>query len=257
MPSIPLPLLLVTLASVNTPRTAEPAEAIVPPTILTAVQQEVDSALRDINRAAEASARAVELATGGEGEIRQILALVASHDPSIIDCAWIDAKGSVRWAEAAHDRAGSRAGSIPRAGFAQVRATREPSLAACVGPTVESPAVDLEYPAFASDDHLIGAVSILFEPRALLDRIVQAHSKESDWEIWILDASDRLIYSPSPVFDMSELLKSIGAAPRGRGMFECSVSGDAETVTREACWATVTMHDSPWRVIASRPTVKD
>lgn len=257
MPSISLLVVLASVASTNPAVSAtavEPhAEEVTPPVILAVVQQEIDTALRDINRAAEASARAVELATGGEGEVRQILALVATHDPSILDCAWIDAKGNVRWTEPAPERPAGMAEAIPREAFPQVRDTREPILGACAVPDAPIAAVDLEYPAFASDDHLIGAVSIVFDPAGLLQRIVQGKVRGSEWEIWVADASGRLIHGPSPAPRIEALLQQMGDAPRGRCRIEPGTNGADGTGSREVYWTTVALHDAAWRVIASRP----
>jgi hypothetical protein len=245
-----------------------PAGALdAPPPLLMGLRDDLAAGLQDMNRAAEAAARAVELATGGEEEVRQILGLVATHDPSVIDCGWIDSGGVLRWVEPAEWR--GREGTDLSGGetLRQLHRSGKPALGAVARGPEEVDASELTYPVLASGGRPAGAIRMLFRPGPFLDRIVAKRAANSGWRVWIVQADGKILFADDAQLIGRSLVSdapfrsSPGFLDLGRRIVTESAGAAlhpdpvAATVNRpfgEAYWTTVTMNGAAWRVLVMR-----
>jgi hypothetical protein len=238
-----------------------------PPPLLAEVRDDLAAGLRDIHRAAEAAADAVRLATGGEDEVRQILGLVATHDPAVVDCGWIDPDGVLRWIEPADWRAREGANLSDEEIVRRLVRSRQPVLGRIERSAEEIDASALTYPVITSNGRLAGAVRILFRPETLADEIVQKHAVESDWDVWVLETDGKILFASDPAaagrsllsddgFRSSPELIEIGrrmqTEPEGEEAPPGGNPDDSARSWREGHWTSVVLDGTEWRVLVTR-----
>jgi hypothetical protein len=238
-----------------------------PPSLLGDVRTDLAAGLQDMNRAAEAAARAVELATGGEAEVRQILELVATHDPSVVDCGWVDPQGVLRWIEPApwrdHEGVDLSGETIVR----EVQRSRQPVLGGIARSAEEIDAAELAYPVLTPAGRLAGTVRLLFRPGTLLARIVANRVEGTEWEIWILETDGRILYASDTAsigrslvtddrFQSSPELRELGRRMRteaeGAAGTAVPVADRLDRRPREGWWTSVTLNGAAWRILLTR-----
>lgn len=263
--TLPTAILLISVLSLAP--TTRAADRHTAPPLLTDVRDDLSAGLRDMHRAAEAAADAVQLATGGEDEVRQILGLVATHDPAVVDCGWVDPDGVLRWIEPADWRAREGADLSGEEIVRRLVRSHQPALGEVTRSAEEIDATALTYPVLTSNGRLAGAVRILFRPEALADEIVRRHAVGSDWDVWVLETDGRILFASDPSAvgrslltddrfrtspEMIELGRRMQTEPEGEEAPLSGDVGDAAGSWREGHWSSVVLDGTEWRVLVTR-----
>jgi hypothetical protein len=129
-------------------------------------------------------------------------------------------------------------------------------------------AVDMEHPILGEGGELLGAVSAIFRPEALLARAWRGVDASHDMEPWAMDATGRILYDQDAnevgllLFDddiylgFPELLalgRRMLAERQGQGGYSFPARGDYQPVSKACAWATVELYGVWWRVAVAQP----
>jgi hypothetical protein len=129
-------------------------------------------------------------------------------------------------------------------------------------------AVDLEHPVLTDNGEMLGSVSVLLKPEAILTAAWGKTGAHRDLEPWAMDASgriihdqdpsevDRLLFSDNLYQGFPELL-AIGrrmlTEPGGEGEYSFPARGEQQALSKYCAWATVELHGVWWRLAVARP----
>jgi hypothetical protein len=127
-------------------------------------------------------------------------------------------------------------------------------------------AIDLEHPVLSAQRQLLGSVSLLLKPEALLAGLVSSVMRDDPAHVWLMQTDGRMLYVFDPTRRDSGLsqasdgptLQRTGVLGRqilrkrsGSGTYASPTQGTQGPVRRQVFWTTVTLHGTEWRLVAS------
>ena len=208
----------------------------------------------------------VILPTGGDP--RPILRKFFDNHSSVVDIAIVDPDGLLRIIEPSNYK--SYEGKAIN-GMDQINLmanTKRPLLSEQFKTAEGFFACSLAYPMFSTDGKLLGFVSAVFKPDALLKKIVGQYSTTTPTiEILMLQLDGRIIYDKdilqigqltfsSPEYQkypsLLALANRITAEASGVGTYEYLPQYGKTAVKKEAAWSTIVLHGREWRLVVSK-----
>jgi hypothetical protein len=229
------------------------------PRVLSEFQESVQAELERMD--STLSRAAAELArTGLTGpEARAILARLCQENPAAVDCAAIDRTGRMVTIEPAAYRSQEGADISQQAQVIALHRTRKPVLSTVFRAVEGFDAADLEWPVVGTDGELIGSVSILFKPEAMLRPIAQAAKLDDLWGLWAMQTDGRILYDADPQWIGAWLPTQDVNSPRayrratrersGYGAYEELGEGSGRKEKWQLYWVTAGLHGTEWRLI--------
>jgi len=226
-----------------------------------AVQSELDKL--DLEMAAAASQLS---GTGLSGtEARQILNVLYSRHPFIIDCLTADAAGKM--VTVAPDAYSSYEGSDISQQDVTVKfnETRKPMLSQMFTAVEGMDAVVIMGPVLSQNGDFMGSLSALFKPETLLAAASEPTLRGTDISLNVIQLDGLNIYDSGladtgknlftdPEFQPYSELIALGhrmvAEQSGYGSYTFIYHPTGQTMKKMAYWATVGLHGTEWRVVS-------
>jgi hypothetical protein len=207
-----------------------------------------------------------------ESEIRKLLADIFEANTNVVDAAFIDAKGVMRYIAPREYRNLENVDVSSQEHVAAMHKNPMPVLSGGFMAVENFLAVTVAHPVLDQDKRFAGAVSILLRPDLLIDRLLEQTKIPTHYELWIMqpdglivDDQDkaeigRMLFS-DPVYagygNLLELGKRIATSPVGEGSYVFLAPALKDEVIKNAVWQTIRLHDREWRVVlAYRPYEK-
>jgi hypothetical protein len=207
-----------------------------------------------------------------ESELRKLLADIFEANTNVVDAAFIDANGGMRYIAPRDYRNFENADISGQAHVAAMRKNPMPVLSGGFMAAENFLGVVVARPLFDSDRHFAGAASILIRPDLLIDHLLKQTRIPEDYELWIMQPDGMILYDQDkeeigkmlfndPAYggygNLLELGKKIAASPSGEGSYVFLAPALKDKVIKNAVWQTVRLHDREWRVVlAYRPYEK-
>jgi hypothetical protein len=207
-----------------------------------------------------------------ESDLRKLLADIFEANTNVVDAAFIDAKGVMRYIAPREYRNFENIDISSQEHVAAMHKNPMPVLSDGFMAIEHFLAVTVAHPVFDKDTRFAGAVSILLRPDLLIDHILEQTKIPEDYELWIMQPDGLIIYDQDkaeigrmlfsdPVYagfeNLLNLGKKIAASPAGEGSYVFLAPSLKDKVIKNAIWQTVRLHDREWRVVlAYRPYEK-
>jgi hypothetical protein len=246
-----------------------------PPQLTVSLDRFVPDLQRSLDEIDKSVAGMVERSkadVASENELRKLLADIYEANTDVVDAAFVDAKGVMRYIA---PRDYKNLENVDIGGQEHVAAMRKnpmPLLSGGFTAAENFLGVVVARPVFDSDKRFAGAVSILLRPDLLIDNLLKQTRIPEDYELWIMQPDGMIIYDQDkaeigkmlfsdPVYagyeNLLKLGKKIAASPSGEGSYVFLAPALKEKVIKNAVWQTVRLHDREWRVVlAYRPYEK-
>jgi hypothetical protein len=203
--------------------------------------------------------------TGLSGAVaKQVLSGLVGKHPFVIDYATADTAGNmVTLIPEVYNRfQGSYIGT---------ENVRQPVLSPMLRAVEGMDAVALIWPIFSERGDFMGTLSALFKPEALFSTIVEPGITETDislnviqldgltiYDSQYLDTGKNLLTDPEfqPYEDLVALGNKMVSHESGSGSYTFIDRTTGQSVKKLACWASVGLHGTEWRVICAEQASK-
>lgn len=208
-----------------------------------------------------------------EGEIRKLLVSILDINHDVIETAFIDLKGIMRYIEPRDYKNFEGTDISTQEHVAKLRKNKVPVFSSSFKAVEGFLATDLAYPVYDSQKNLIGSISVLLRPDLLVKSILKKSTIPNDYELWIMQPDGTLIYDQDsdeigrnlfndPMYAEYESLlalgKKVASTPLGSGSYIFLAPGSKEKVIKNVIWQSVRLHGREWRVaLAYRPYEKN
>jgi cell division protein FtsB len=136
-------------------------------------------------------------------------------------------------------------------------------------PLVEGfPGVVMVSPIFDASEKLVGSLSLVVQPSALVQQSIASTSSSVGFSMWAMQKNGTLIYDPDPAQQGKNLLtdsiysaypevqaftRNVAAQQSGYGSYQyydTNLDNTAkQVVNKEAYWATVGIYSTEWRLV--------
>jgi hypothetical protein len=136
-------------------------------------------------------------------------------------------------------------------------------------PLVEGfPGVVMVSPVFDTNGKMIGSLSIVIQPRALIQKYVMPAIADGKYSMWSMQTNGTLIFDPDPAQQDKNLLTDpiyadypevqafthhVAEQPSGYGTykyFDKNLDDDSgRVISKEAYWATIGIFNAEWRLV--------
>jgi hypothetical protein len=256
-----LMLILAALALAQAAPVTLPAPAPVPDLKLYAaeLQQKLDHI--DQNLAALVADHEGKLASSKE--IRGFLAACREKVPEARTASFIDPVGVLRYIEPMEYEAFEGADLTGQAHIKGMIKGQKPVLSGAFKSVEGFVGVVVGHPLF-EDGLLIGFVTLLFEPAAIVEPVLDEIGLPEGFELWMMQPDGMQVYDKDtreiglnlltdPLYkdfpSLIEFAKKAGAEPSGESKYSFFAAGTEKKITKDAVWTTIGLHGMPWRVI--------
>jgi hypothetical protein len=207
-----------------------------------------------------------------ESELRKLLADIFEANTNVVDAAFIDATGVMRYIAPREYRNFENADISAQEHVVAMHKNPMPVLSGGFMAAENFLGVVVAHPVFDNDKDFAGAVSILIRPDLLIDHLLMQTRIPEDYELWIMQPDGMIVYDQDkaeigkmlfsdPVYagyeNLLKLGKKIAASPSGEGSYVFLAPALREKVIKNVVWQTVKLHNQEWRVVlAYRPYEK-
>ena len=213
-----------------------------------------------------------EINTASESELRKLLANIFEANTNVVDAAFIDARGVMRYIAPREYRNFENVDISSQEHVAAMQKSPMPVLSGGFMAVENFLAVTVAHPVFDKDKRFAGAVSILLRPDLMIDHLLEQTKIPGNYELWIMQPDGMIIYDQDkaeigrmlfsdPIYagyeNLLKLGKEIAVSPAGEGSYVFLAPALKDKVIKNAVWQTVRLHDREWRVVlAYRPYEK-
>ncbi len=156
----------------------------------------------------------------------------------------------------------------------QMHKTMQPSMSNMI-PLVEGfPGVVMVAPIFDSNNQFIGSLSIVIQPRALIEKYIPSYYlAQTNRSMWSMQLNGTLIYDPDPAQQGKNLLSDeiyqeypevqnfavlVASSQYGYDSyryFDKNLSdASGKVITKEAFWETIGIYNIQWRLVIVQPS---
>lgn len=198
-------------------------------------------------------------------EATKILLTLCKDRPYVVDCSTIDASGKLVaiMPEEYSKFEGSDISAQEQ--IIKLFQTKQPVFSHIFKAVEGFAAVDLEHPVFSEKGDLIGSVSALIKVEVLFDKLARPEMAGTGFEnVWAIQKDGLIIfdyhtaeigtnlftdplYQPYP--QLLTLGKQICDRESGCGSYTYVTQGVKESVKKQACWTTLALRGTQWRII--------
>ena len=260
---------VTTPTAVQAQKTPPAPATLAPDAALEAVRGSAQAALDRFDRDTATAARALGPTEMAGDDARRVLSNLALASPAAIDATAVSKHGVMLTVEPAEYASAEGAEIGDQEQVRRLRETQKPVMSR-IFKTVEGVnATDLEHPVFAPSGEFNGSASLLFNPTVLLTMAVQEALAGRSAEIFVMDTDGLMLYDrdaaevgtytfSDPMYaDNPELLavaERMRTERKGTGSYTFAAEGSSSPVRKEVVWASVGLHGTEWRVVASNAT---
>jgi hypothetical protein len=246
-----------------------------PPQLKVSLDRFVPDLQRSLNEIDESPARMIansKVNVASESELRKLLGDIFEANTNVVDAAFVDAKGVMRYIVPRDYKNFENADISAQEHVAAMQNNPMPIMSSGFMAVEDFLAVVIAHPLYDKDQHFAGAVSLLIRPDLLIDHLLKRTTIPKDYELWVMQTDGMIIYDQDkqeigkmlfsdPVYagyeNLLELGKKIAATPSGEGSYIFLAPELKNKVIKNAVWRTVKLHNREWRVVlAYRPYEK-
>jgi len=211
---------------------------------------------------------AIEEATwSSEPAIRKVLSAIIADSPLIVDVAWVDALGTMRYIEPSEYRNSEGVEIIKQPHVRQTLVEGLPVFSQSFMSAEGFAAVVIAIPVKNARSEILGAVSMLIRPELVIKHSLARMRFPSEAEVCVIDKAGRILFDDDvkeiglllfedPLYkDFESLLKlgrQIVEQPSGKGEYVFEARGGTDKTVKAAVWDSVGIYDNQWRIIISR-----
>lgn len=247
-----------------------PGEAASTPLLELSLQSfvtELQSSLDKLSALAVKHMKVPQESWSSETAIRQVMSSILADSPLVVDVAWVDALGTMRYIEPPEYR-GSEGIEIIKQPHVRVTLVEGKAVFSQSFISAEGfPAVVMAFPVKSARGEILGAVSMLLRPELIVGRILAKTLIPAGAELWLMDTGGRILWDADaaeiglmlfddPVYRQYESLLKLGrqiaANPSGKGEYVFEAQGSSEKIVKAASWDSVELFGTPWRVVLAR-----
>lgn len=237
------------------------------PPILVKLHQQLTTALRKLDAdLAQAAAQLSALGLTGAAA-RQLLLKLCEDNPTVVDCAAVDLAGRMVTLEPVAFKQFEGTDISQQEQVRRLHRTEKPVLSNVIRAVEGFDAVDLEHPIFSPQGKLLGSVSMLIKPEALLSTVIVPAVQGFPVEVWVMQRDGHILYAANPemigrnifrdppcgsVSQFRSLAQKIAAKTSGAGIYACPPQGLQAAMKRRAFWTTVGLHRTAWRLLVAQ-----
>lgn len=202
-----------------------------------------------------------------EAEIRKLLQDCNAGRPYVIDSAFIDDKGIMKFIEPGKYRKHEGADISKQEAIVKMRKTQKPGLGNLFSSVEGIQSVDIEYPVFSAGGKFLGSVSMLVKQDELIRSVAATVEAESGVQCWVMQKDGLILYETDPTQrglnlfsdplykDYPELValgRRMVKQREGTGFYTFLIHGTKNVVRKQAAWKTVRFMSNDWVVVAYR-----
>ncbi len=133
------------------------------------------------------------------------------------------------------------------------------------------PGVVMVAPVFDVNSEMIGSLSLVIQPRALIQKYVMPAIADGKFSMWSMQPNGTLIFDPDPAQQDKNLLtdpiyadypevlaftKQVAEQPSGYGTykyFDKNLDDDSgRVISKKAYWTTIGLYNAKWRLVVVR-----
>jgi rRNA processing protein Gar1 len=233
--------------------------------LLSAVQSSVDSEIARIgNSVVYASQQLTNTGISGD-QARQVISVLAGNSSYIIEAATqnLNRVMTVVEPEAYHKSEGQTLGPQKWLNPNPV-GDITPAMTPVIMLITNQSGCSIVAPVFDSNKVLIGTVSSIFDPQAMIDAAIKAVSPSSGYSFTVSQLDGLVVYSGHPDFKGKNLFTDESLAANYPGVRESAQVTSAVssgyhaysvgTQQREAYWTTISAYGQQWRLVIHHAT---
>ncbi|MBI5521396.1 MAG: cache domain-containing protein [Desulfarculus sp.] len=262
-------IMLAALCLIAFSATTAPAQDDQAAAQMTVLREQVQARLDHLDRGVARAAQGLAQAGLTGPAARQVLHELLLACPEAIDVAAVDSAGRMVTMEPAAYRHLEGTDISRQEHMARLLATRGPVMSQVFRTVEKVDAVDLEQPVLGPEGRMVGSVSLLYRPDALLAEVIKglAAGQGQAPEVWAMDLEGRIIYDQDPqevdrnLFsdplyqDYPELValgRRIQAQGAGQGGYSFLAQGSDKAVNKQCLWDSIGLHGTWWRLVLTR-----
>jgi len=247
-------------------------ETPVPPQLKLSLEHFAPDLQRTLDQIEESLAKSIDAPgadTGSESAIRQLLGAVLDDNLSVLEAAYVDAKGYLRYIEPGDYKNFENTEINDQEHVIAMLKTPSPQFTGGFQAVEGFQAVVIARPLYDSEKRFAGSVNVVIRPELLIDDLLKKTTIPDDYELWIMQLDGKIIYDEDkgeigkmlfedPIYadygNLLELGRKIISSPSGEGSYIYLSPQSGEKVIKNAIWQTVRLHGREWRVVlAYRP----
>ena len=236
------------------------------PLALGDVVKEINATLVIIQSDMERAASGIAASGVDTERVRALLSELYKRHPYAADLAFIDTKGVMRVVEPLFYRKLQGTDISVQEHIKKMLADKKPGMSEAFMTVEGFYAVSVQYPVLDNGVYL-GSVSMLINPESLLKSIVEQRIAGVPVDIWAMEPAGRIIYDPDaeeigrsifqddlykPFPGLLAAARSIADSADGSAAYNFLGKGLKESVKKYAYWNTVTVYDTPWRIVMTK-----
>jgi len=239
------------------------------PPVLADLQNRISYELNLMNYDLATAARQLSSTGLSSSAVYGILQKLYNDHTSAVDIATIDLDGRLLRIEPERYKGSEGQIISDQPHFILLKKTGKPVLSEMFKTVEGFYAVSLAYPVFSPEGKLIGSVSMVFKPDALMGNIIKsAIAGLPAYEALAIQKDGRIIYDKDilqigkmtfsdPLYQsypsVIELAKRITTEASGTGTYDFPVTlANLSPVAKATEWTTISLHGTEWRLILSK-----
>lgn len=210
-----------------------------------------------ISRAAKETGKA---SLNHETEVRKLLQSCNTGRPYVIDSAFIDSKGIMKFIEPEQYRKHEGSDISKQEAVIKMLKTQKPGMGNVFVSVEGIKSIDIQHPVFSEGKQFLGAVSMLVNQDEMIRTVAATVEKELSVRCWVMQKDGMLLYETDPAQtglnlftdplykDYPELIalgKRMVEEKKGMGFYTFPVH-----VTKQAVWKTAHFFNNDWIVVA-------
>lgn len=250
----------------------EGGQTPVPPKLKVSLDSFVPRLQKQLNQYDNSLAKLIEknkVDIDNESEIRKLLRDALAENPSLVEAAYIDNSGVMRYIEPLDYKNFENEDISSQAHIIAMKQKPSPQFIGGFMTVERFLASIIARPLFDKKGNFEGSIHLVIRPELLIDSLLKSSTVPEDYELWVMQPDGMIIYDQDkseigknlfsdPLYaDHESLLKlgrKISSTPSGEGSYIFLAPKLKDKVIKDAIWRTVRLHDGEWRVVlAYRP----
>lgn len=230
---------------------------------LSTFSSELQQKLNDLDKQVSSTIRDTKLNWSKESDVRRLLGKVLEEELMIVDVAFVDVAGVIKYIEPAEYRNSETRDISGQSHVQLLRKKMSPIFSDGFESVEGHTAVSIAYPVF-DGKKLIGSVSLLINPAIMIDTILKETNIPPSHELCIMQRDGFIIYDldereigknlfQDPLFKEYESLLKLGtemaAKNSGNGEYVFQSAGHQQKVLKRSSWTTIKLYNQEWRVL--------
>lgn len=204
-----------------------------------------------------------------ESDIRKLLNNILEKNLPIVEAAFIDTKGVMRYIEPPEYSNFENMDLSSQDHIISMQKNPTPQFSDGFMTVERFLAVIIAHPIYDKEGSYSGYINLVIRPKLLIEPLLKTSTIPDDFELWIMQPNGMIIYDQDkeeigkmlfsdPLYTSHETLlalgKQIASASSGEGTYIFLAPELTEKVIKKAVWRTVRLHGQEWRVVlAYRP----